>query len=77
MSNAKLTFIGLGLFDEKDISLKGLEEIKNYNNIFAEFYTSKLFGTDINKIENLIGKKINVLFERTPICKDTGLWQRP
>lgn len=61
MSNGKLTFIGLGLFDEKDISLKGLEEIKKCNNIFAEFYTSKLFGTNIDKIEKLIGKKINLL----------------
>jgi diphthine synthase len=61
MYNGKLVFIGLGLFDEKDISLKGFEEIKNCNNIFAEFYTSKLFGTNINKIEKLIGKKIIIL----------------
>ena len=61
MSNGKLIFIGLGLFDEKDISLKGLEEIKNCDNIFAEFYTSILFGTNIDKIEKLIGKKIIVL----------------
>ena len=57
MSKGKLTFIGLGLYDEKDISLKGLAEIKNCDKIYAEFYTAKLFGTDISKLEKTIGKK--------------------
>ena len=57
----ELVFIGLGLYDEKDISLKGLEEAKNCDVLFAEFYTSRLFGTDISKIERVVGKKINVL----------------
>mgnify|MGYP006309143785 CR=1 FL=1 len=61
MRNKELIFIGLGLYDEKDISLKGLEEIKTCKKIFAEFYTSKLSGSDISKIEELIGKKIEVL----------------
>ena len=51
MPKNSLIFIGLGLNDEKDISLKGLEEIKNCNKIFAEFYTAKLVGTTIEKIE--------------------------
>jgi len=61
MAKGKLTFIGLGLYDEKDISLKGLEEIKNCDRVYAEFYTSKLVGTNIIKLENTIGKKIKVL----------------
>jgi len=61
MPNGKLTFIGLGLFDEKDISLKGLEEIKKSDKVYAEFYTAKLVGTSIEKIEKNIGKKIIVL----------------
>jgi len=61
MPSGKLTFIGLGLYDEKDISLKGLEEIKNCDKVFAEFYTAKLTGTDIKKIEKTIGKPIGVL----------------
>ncbi|PNX46864.1 MAG: diphthine synthase, partial [Thermoplasmata archaeon M9B1D] len=60
MSN-KLIFIGLGLYDEKDISIKALEEIKKYNKIFAEFYTSKLVGTNFKKIEKIIGKKVEIL----------------
>lgn len=61
MSKGKLTFIGLGLYDEKDISLKGLEEIKHCNRVFAEFYTAKLVGTNLDKIQKTIGKKITVL----------------
>jgi len=61
MSNGKLTFIGLGLYDEKDISLKGLEEIKTCDIVYAEFYTAKLVGTDIRTIEQAIGKTIGIL----------------
>ena len=61
MPNGTLTFIGLGLYDNKDISLKGLEEIRNSDKIFAEFYTAKLTGTDIKKIEKTIGKPVNIL----------------
>jgi diphthine synthase len=61
MTKGKITFIGLGLHNEKDISLKGIEEIKKSDKIFAEFYTAKLTGTNIKKIEKTIGKTINVL----------------
>ncbi|WP_292484801.1 diphthine synthase [Methanohalobium sp.] len=56
-----LNFIGLGLYDEKDISVKGLETIKNADKVYLEFYTSHLFGTDIKKMEQFYGKKIHVL----------------
>jgi len=55
-----LSFIGLGLWDEKDITLKGLEEARKCDKIYAEFYTSRM-GVEIKKIEKLIGKKIEVL----------------
>ena len=61
MSNGSLTFIGLGLYDEKDITLKGLEEIKNCDKVYVEFYTAELVGADINKIEKTIGKPIEAL----------------
>ena len=61
MQEGNLTFIGLGLFDEKDISVKGLEEIKKSDKIFAEFYTAKLVGSTIEKLEKTYGKKITVL----------------
>ena len=61
MTNPSLVFIGLGLYDEKDITIKGLEEIKKSEKIFAEFYTARLMGSSINKLEELFGKKIQVL----------------
>jgi len=54
-------FIGLGLYDEKDITLKGLEIARKCDLVFAEFYTSLLAGTDIGKIEEQIGKSIRLL----------------
>jgi len=61
MKKGTLIFVGLGLYDEKDISIKGLEEIKKADKVFAEFYTAKLVGTSIEKLEKLFGKKIIVL----------------
>ncbi len=56
-----LYFIGLGLYDEKDISLKGAEILKNVDAIYAEFYTAHLFGSSINSLEELLDVEINVL----------------
>ena len=53
--------VGLGLFDASDISLKGLECLKNVDKIYAEFFTSRLFGSSFDDIEAQIGKKIEVL----------------
>ena len=36
--------VGLGLFDSKDISLKGLETLKNVDKVYAEFFTSRLIS---------------------------------
>jgi diphthine synthase len=57
----KLSFIGLGLYDERDISLKGLEAIKSCDKLFAEFYTAALAGTSLTKLEQKFGKPIKVL----------------
>ncbi|MBN2111434.1 MAG: diphthine synthase [Methanosarcinaceae archaeon] len=56
-----LTFIGLGLFDEKDISVKGLDAVRNADMVFLESYTSVLMGTTIEGLEELYGKKVHVL----------------
>ncbi|ACS32816.1 diphthine synthase [Thermococcus gammatolerans] len=53
-----LYFIGLGLYDERDITLKGLKTARKCDKIFAEFYTSLLAGTTMERIEGLIGKPI-------------------
>jgi diphthine synthase len=57
----ELIFIGLGLHDEYDISLLGLKASIMCDKLFAEFYTSRLVGTNIGKIQNLTGKDIRVL----------------
>ncbi|AEH24441.1 diphthine synthase [Pyrococcus yayanosii] len=56
-----LYFIGLGLYDESDITLKGIETARKCDYIFAEFYTSLMAGTTLERIERLIGKPIRVL----------------
>lgn len=61
MSKGRLVFVGLGLYDETDVSLKGVEEIKQCETVFAEFYTSKLGRFDKKSFECLIGKNIEVL----------------
>jgi len=52
-----LNFIGLGLNDEKDISVKGLETVKKADFVYLENYTSKL-NCNLNYLEQLYGKKI-------------------
>lgn len=56
-----LVYIGLGLYDERDMSLRGLEEARTCETLFAEFYTSILAGTTIKRLEEAIGKTIKVL----------------
>jgi diphthine synthase len=56
-----LTFIGLGLYDEKDVSVKGLEAIRDADVIYAEFYTSRLMGSSVERLESLYGKEVLVL----------------
>lgn len=57
----EIVFIGLGLWDELDITLKGLKEARSCDTVFAEFYTAKLVGTNKEKIEKMIGKQITIL----------------
>lgn len=61
MSTRRLVFVGLGLYDESDVSYKGLQEIKQCDEVFAEFYTTKLGRFDKKAFEEIIGKKIEVL----------------
>jgi len=53
--------IGLGLYDEKDLTLRAVEEAKKCDTLFAEFYTSTLAGTTLDKLMEIIGSRITVL----------------
>ncbi|MEM5821083.1 MAG: diphthine synthase [Candidatus Aenigmatarchaeota archaeon] len=55
-----LFFVGLGLANIKDISIKGLELIKKSDIVFLESYTN-IFESSIEEIENFIGKKVIVI----------------
>ena len=57
----ELVFLGLGLYDERDMSLRGLEEARACDVLFAEFYTSALRGTTVERLAALIGKPVAVL----------------
>jgi diphthine synthase len=64
-----LTLIGLGLNDENDVTLKGIEAAKNSDKVFVEFYTSFWNGKKEN-LEKIIGKKIFNL-ERKDLEEDS------
>ncbi len=55
-----LYLIGLGLYDEKDITLKGVEAAKKCDLVYVELYTSPWKGS-LKELEKLIGKKIVTL----------------
>jgi len=57
----ELIFIGLGLYDEKDLTLRALEEARECDLLFAEFYTSALKGTTLERLRETLGKDISIL----------------
>ena len=57
----ELVFIGLGLYDERDMSLRAADEARGCDVLFAEFYTSSLRGTTAEALATSIGKPITVL----------------
>lgn len=56
-----LTFVGLGLYDERSITIQGEAAIGNADRVVAEFYTSKLAGTSIEALEAYHETAIEVL----------------
>lgn len=57
----KLIFIGLGLNDGRDISIKGFDELNRADEIFAEFYTAIMAQDTIEYLESKLNKTIQVL----------------
>ena len=60
----ELVFVGLGLNDEKGISLKGLEETKTADYVFMELYTSLMPDFSLQRFEFLCGKKVQEVSRR-------------
>ncbi|WP_255196578.1 diphthine synthase [Halorarius litoreus] len=46
-----LTFVGLGLWDERSITVEGQDALRSADSVFAEFYTSRLMGTSVPEFE--------------------------
>jgi diphthine synthase len=55
-----LTFVGLGLHDERSITIEGCDAIAAADRVFAEFYTSKLAGATVEDLEAHHGITIEV-----------------
>ena len=63
-----LYFIGIGLNDEKDVTVKGLETVKKCSHIYLEDYTSKLQCSK-EDLEKLYEKEI-ILADRNLVEKE-------
>jgi diphthine synthase len=46
-----LTFVGLGLWDERSVTVEGRDALREADHVFAEFYTSKLAGATVADLE--------------------------
>ncbi|WP_129115021.1 diphthine synthase [Halegenticoccus tardaugens] len=55
-----LTFVGLGLYDERSITVEGRDALRGADRIFAEFYTSNLLGATVADLEAHHGVTIEV-----------------
>jgi len=60
----ELVFVGLGLNDEKGISVKGLDETKSADSIFMELYTSLMPDFSLQRFEALSNKKVKLVSRR-------------
>ncbi|MFB6173566.1 MAG: diphthine synthase [Halobacteriales archaeon] len=66
-----LTFVGLGLYDEHSITLRGRDALREADRAFAEFYTSDLAGTSVEELERVHGVTIEVR-DRAGVERDPG-----
>ena len=53
-----LSFVGLGLYDEQSITLRGQNRLQAADRVFIETYTSKLAGTTLDKLSDFHGVEI-------------------
>ena len=45
-----LTFVGLGLYDERSVTAEGRAAVADADHVFAEFYTSTLAGATLDDL---------------------------
>ena len=72
-----LYIVGLGMWDEKDVTVSGLEAIRKSERVILEMYTSVLL-CDSSRLEKFYGKEIEVADRETveqgiePILRDAA-----
>lgn len=57
----ELVFVGLGLHDERGMSLQGLEETKTADHAFIELYTSFLPQFSTKRFEAMVNKQVRIV----------------
>lgn len=68
---SQIVFVGLGLHDERGISLRGFEEVKTADNVFIELYTSLLPDFSTKRFEKMSGKKL-IVISRKELEEENG-----
>ncbi len=53
-----LSFVGLGLWDARDITLRGLALAKDADTVFLETYTAMLGGSTVKELEETLGRTV-------------------
>jgi len=66
-----LTFVGLGLWDLEDISLKGFKAVKRADEVYVELYTSRI-SASVEDMEKFFERKIKLL-ERKDLEEESSL----
>ena len=66
-----LTFVGLGLYDERSITVEGRAAVRAADRVVAEFYTSRLAGTTVEELEAYHDIEIDVR-DRAGVERDPG-----
>jgi diphthine synthase len=61
-----LTFVGLGLWDERDVSERGLDAIRGADAVYAERYTAHLGGATPERLAAYYGRPVTFL-DRDPL----------
>ena len=56
-----LIIAGLGLYDLRDLSIGALRALKRASKVFVEMYTSIVPGLNFEKLEELVGKRVEEL----------------
>jgi diphthine synthase len=57
----ELSLIGMGLHDENGLTLRGLHSARNADIVCAELYTSIMPGLSIDRLQHVLGKKVEIL----------------